>query len=502
MKKCFYLVIMMLVSISANADDYFKHGGIRYKIESFVDQELCVTYPDESDYTTTNLVIPSSVRTKQGQVWTVTAIGEDAFSKFSWESGYKNLRSVTIPKTVKRIHKQAFQDATISEVTADCPTYIFRSNGKDCSLINNMKVLHLGANANEKTIDCLSHFKSIEKITLVPTNKNLSFEKGIIYNKAKTKIYYCVRYVNSIPGATPVTIPRSVKEINFQAFDFKGLNTINHNSSAITQYKYDVKQINFGDAVTKEAAKEAISNIVDREHTIVTLSPKNPYLIMEDGVLYDKDKTEILFISRDKSGSLVMPETVRRINRGAISYNKLTSITFSRKCKGSDAYINNCNSLQSIIFPDSVEVMGDPNGSKVDHVDVWYLPSLTTIKMPKYVKKIISYAFEGIGIKELELPNGLESIEDNAFLNCKELTKVVLPETLTSVRYGTFRNCVQLKIVYCYAKAPKFQFVPFVWTDPKQRKSNVSEIHVPRGCKAAYENSDWKHGDVKIIDDL
>ena len=44
MKKCFYLVIMMLVSISANADDYFKHGGIRYKIESFVDQELRVTY--------------------------------------------------------------------------------------------------------------------------------------------------------------------------------------------------------------------------------------------------------------------------------------------------------------------------------------------------------------------------------------------------------------------------------------------------------------------------
>lgn len=499
MKKCFYLVIMMLVSISANADDYFKHGGIRYKIESFVDQELCVTYPDESDYTTTNLVIPSSVRTKQGQVWTVTAIGEDAFSKFSWESGYKNLRSVTIPKTVKRIHKQAFQDATISEVTADCPTYIFRSNEKDCSLINNMKVLHLGANANEKTIDCLAHFKSIEKITLVPTNKNLSFEKGIIYNKAKTKIYYCVRYVNSIPGATPVTIPRSVKEINFQAFDFKGLNIINHNSSAITQYKYDVKQINFGDAATKEAVKEAISNIVGREHTIVTVSPKNPFLIMEDGVLYDKDKTEILFISRDKSGSLVMPETVLRVYRGAISYNKLTSITFSRKCKGSDAFIYYCNSLQSIIFPDSADVIGDYMGAYVRRKDE--SPCLKTIKMPKYVKKIAYGAFQRIGIIELELPNGLEKIEDRAFMWCKELTKVVLPESLTFVDYEAFECCEKLRVIYCYAKAPRFKFVPFIYADPK-RKCLISEIHVPRGCKDAYENSDWKHGDVKIIDDL
>ena len=193
-----------------------------------------------------------------------------------------------------------------------------------------------------------------------------------------------------------------------------------------------------------------------------------------------------------------MPETVRRINREAISYNKLTSITFSRKCKGSDAFIKYCNSLQSIIFPDSVDVIGDYNGSDVVH---WDLSCLTTVKLPKYVKKIIGTAFQRIGIKELELPNGLESIEDNAFTHCKELTKVILPETLTSVSWEAFSNCEKLRAIYCYAKAPRFEFLPFIYAGPKQ-KCIISEIHVPRGCKAAYENSDWKHGDVKIIDDL
>lgn len=43
--------------------------------------------------------------------------------------------------------------------------------------------------------------------------------------------------------------------------------------------------------------------------------------------------------------------------------------------------------------------------------------------------------------------NGLRAIHENAFLGCKELTKIVIPETVVFVGEGAFENCENLEIV-------------------------------------------------------
>ena len=50
----------MLSVSTMMADDYLYSGNIRYKVQDSFNQELRVTFPEESDYTTTDLVIPSS----------------------------------------------------------------------------------------------------------------------------------------------------------------------------------------------------------------------------------------------------------------------------------------------------------------------------------------------------------------------------------------------------------------------------------------------------------
>lgn len=61
------------------------------------------------------------------------------------------------------------------------------------------------------------------------------------------------------------------------------------------------------------------------------------------------------------------------------------------------------------------------------------------------VKSIDDYEFDGCtGLKEIVLPNGLETIGKFAFRNCNKLSKIVLPETTVSIGESAFDACVQL----------------------------------------------------------
>lgn len=261
MKKNIYLSLFLLVSLSAQADDYFKHGGIRYKIESFIDQELRVTYPDEPDFSTTDLVIPATIKTKQGQVWTVTAIGDGAFTKYSGNMGYKNLRSVSIPKTIKTIHPHAFEKCKLQEMTLDCP--------------------------------------------ICPITKDLGIGNYVGWEDL-------VLTINLGPSATIETC----KGIGYES--------------------------NGEDYVAK-----------------VTLNPSNKNLVMVDGALYNKDKTELLYIQRDKTSAYIMPPTVKKVAKGVFSRLKISRVVLSNSLnKIDESMFYECKNLESVTIPNSITTIG------------------------------------------------------------------------------------------------------------------------------------------------
>lgn len=57
------------------------------------------------------------------------------------------------------------------------------------------------------------------------------------------------------------------------------------------------------------------------------------------------------------------------------------------------------------------------------------------------------YAFENKNIESVMLEEGYEAIYNYAFLNCKELTEVYLPDTLSIINYGAFMGCDNLKSI-------------------------------------------------------
>lgn len=145
------------------------------------------------------------------------------------------------------------------------------------------------------------------------------------------------------------------------------------------------------------------------------IAEDNPYFVIRDDVLYNKDLTELKFCSPLKSGSVVIPGTVRKIENYAFY---------------------DC-SISEVIFPDGIEELCSLQ--KCDNLKRVYIPSS--------VKSIPSGAFiDCYNLKNIELPDGLETIGNCAF-NGSGLTDIYLPDTVSVIEIGAFSGCKSLKSI-------------------------------------------------------
>ena len=78
--------------------------------------------------------------------------------------------------------------------------------------------------------------------------------------------------------------------------------------------------------------------------------------------------------------------------------------------------------------------------------EVNYLSDITTINIPSSVTKISAGAFSGMeSLTTVNfVGNSLNSIGENAFADCVNLTNINLPSGITEIPYGAFENCKNL----------------------------------------------------------
>ncbi len=136
-----------------------------------------------------------------------------------------------------------------------------------------------------------------------------------------------------------------------------------------------------------------------------------------DGVLFNKEKTDLLMYPRQmKASSYTIPDGVTSI--GYLAFN-------------AQEYV------KEIVFSDSVENVG--SAAFMSAVN------LEKLTLSKNLKSISENAFAfNYKLQNVVLPEGLESIGQSAFASCSQITEMHIPASVTEMDYGVFRGCPAL----------------------------------------------------------
>ncbi len=150
---------------------------------------------------------------------------------------------------------------------------------------------------------------------------------------------------------------------------------------------------------------------------VINVSEGNSAFSSEDGVLFNKDKNELVVYPAGKNeDTYSIPTSVT-----SISYNAFS----------------NCMSLKNVIIPDGVKSIGYGAFSSCS--------SLVSVNIPSGVKSISSRTFEDCtSLESIIIPDGVERIGYEAFAGCTSLVRINIPGSVESIGFDAFDGCTSL----------------------------------------------------------
>lgn len=415
--------------------------------------------------TDTAITIPSTYNGKP-----VTGIGNGAFSSCP------NLTSIAIPNSVINIGSGAFwhcESLTIISIP-DSVTSIGDSAFVDCSRLASISVA-AGNTVYHSSGNCLIHTESRALIagchtSVIPTDGSVTSIGQSAFSGRKS--------------LTSITIPDGVTSVGKSAFS---------GCSHLTGITIPISVTTIGESVlngcsclttiTFEGTTEQWNAITKGgswnentgSYTLTCLGDVADAPAASEGLsfeLFIDGKSYSVAIGSCTDTNIIIPSTyngkpVTIIRAGAFNRcSSLTSITIPNSVTAIDLYaFYGCSSLTSISIPDSVTGIGT--------YAFYGCTSLTNIRLPDGLMGIGTYAFYGTAYYKnkdnwagdvlyighhlvkanttlsdtYSIKEGTKCIADDAFLECKKLVSITIPNSVTVIGSETFKSCSNLTSV-------------------------------------------------------
>ena len=153
--------------------------------------------------------------------------------------------------------------------------------------------------------------------------------------------------------------------------------------------------------------------------------------------------------------SITIPDSVTNIG-GSSFYgcSNLTTVYYLGDLEGWNKIsgLDNLMSKVTTLYINGQKVEGDliiPDGvTSINNYAFYNCKDLTNVTIPSSVTNIGSSAFYNCeGLTNVTIPSNVTNIGDSAFYNCKGLTNIAIPDKVTSIGRNAFYNCSKLENV-------------------------------------------------------
>ena len=385
----------------------------------------------------TSITIPQSVKEIQsgafGQMSHLTAINVDAANpnfrsdngvliekkdSKEWVAAYPLARpdvEYTVPEGVYGVYTNAFQRASyLTKITLPASLKESPSTAEFNGYTSAQNLREIAVAAGNTA------FKSVDGVLLSADGKKLiAYPNGKAGSSSTNPAY---QGVTGQPNASVYKIPDGVESIEQAAFaQVNGLTAIELNGvKKLAKGAFDkavkLRNVLLGPSVdTIEDGAFGGNN----DLAAFDVDPANPNYTADNGVIYTKNKEELVLFPAGKAGEYTTLSTTKKIRNRAFYYaQKVTKVNF--------------NSNLEMIDNDAFQAT-----TKLENI---------TFEAPAKIKTIGTFAFQGSGLTELNIPASLEVVSWSAFGSTK-LKKVTVADgsQLQSINTGAFNGCKDLE---------------------------------------------------------
>lgn len=300
---------------------------------------------------------------------------------------------------------------------------------------NNLIKIIIPESVNANIIESsLDHCKKLQSIEVDEDNEWLCSEDGVLFNKEKTIL---IHYPED-KEALQYVIPSTVTEISSTFRSCQNLKEV-----AISE---NVEKISYN-AFYACVALECI-----------TVHANNQNYCSEDGVLFSKQKTQLIRYPVQKKGEqYIVPDSVQTIKWYAFSHNahlKYIEVSYNVTTLEKLAFAW-CENLSQIKFPASLTDIGENNfwySYNLSNIDIdannQNYCSVDGVVFDKAMSTLIQYP-AGKSSQGYVIPDGVQIIEQDAFRSANKLKTISIPKSVTEIEHSAFLDCNQLsEVIY------------------------------------------------------